>query len=191
MAIRDLMSAPLTRVGSAEAAVPRGQERSFEALYDAHFDFAWRTLRRLGVHVSVLDDAAQDTFVVLHRRLSELRPDASPRAFVFAIAQRVAHDYRRSARRKPTSSLEAEIVSREASPFEDTAKAQASRLVQRFLGELDEDKRAVFMLADLEEMSAPEISEALAVNLNTVYSRLRAARQRLVEFLEKEGAHRG
>src|SRR3954447_16537186 len=91
---------------------------SFDSLYAEHFDFVWRTLRRLGVHPSVVDDAAQDTFVVLHRRLPELRADASARAFVFGIAQRVAHDYRRTARRKHSVSLEGELVSPGEGPFE-------------------------------------------------------------------------
>jgi RNA polymerase sigma-70 factor (ECF subfamily) len=165
--------------------------RSFDALYAEHFDFVWRSLRRLGVHPSVVDDAAQDTFVVLHRRLPELRPEASPRAFLFGIAQRVAHDYRRTARRKGAASLDpGRQVSQESGPFERTAKAQAAQVLKRFLEAIDEDKRAVFVLAELEEMTAPEIAEALSVNLNTVYSRLRVARQHFVEFLASEGGRR-
>jgi RNA polymerase sigma-70 factor (ECF subfamily) len=164
------------------------ERRSFDSLYAEHFDFVWRSLRRLGVHPSVVDDAAQDTFVVLHRKLSELRAEASAKAFLFAIAQRVAHDYRRTARRKGALSLEDEgHASPAAGPFERTAKGQATLVLKRFLEVLDDDKRAVFVLAELEELSAPEISEALGVRLNTVYSRLRNARQRFVEFLASEG----
>ena len=43
----------------------------FEVVYDQYFDFAWRNLRRLGVPPAQLDDAVQDTFVVVHRRLAE------------------------------------------------------------------------------------------------------------------------
>jgi RNA polymerase sigma-70 factor (ECF subfamily) len=162
--------------------------RTFDALYNEHFDFVWRSLRRLGVHASLVEDATQDAFVVVHRRLSDLREDASAKAFLFGIALRVAHDYRRRARRKPTTSLDTEQApSAVSSPFEHAAKAQAASLVERFMAELDDEKRAVFALADLEGMTAAEISQALNVNPNTVASRLRAARARFVSFLEGEG----
>lgn len=164
--------------------------RSFEALYGEHFSFVWRSLRRLGVHPSVVEDAAQDTFLVVHRRLADLRPDASPKAFVFGIALRVARDYRRRAMRKNAESLDPEReVSTASGPFERTAKAQAVRLLERFLGSLDDDKRAVFVLAELEGMTAPEISEALGANTNTIYSRLRSARERFVAFAAEERRH--
>jgi RNA polymerase sigma-70 factor (ECF subfamily) len=63
-----------------------------------------------------------------------------------------------------------------ASPDETTARAEAARLVQRWLDELDDDKREVFVLAELEQMTAKEIAEAIGSNASTVYSRLRAAR---------------
>jgi RNA polymerase sigma-70 factor (ECF subfamily) len=164
----------------------------FAALYRQHFDFVWRSLRRLGVSPAVVEDAVQDTFIVLHRRLGDLRPEASLRSFLFAISLRVARDYRRSAQRKSTDSLDAETASsREAGPFERTATAQASRILERFLDSLDESKRAVFAASELEGMTAPEISEALAMPVNTVYSRLRVARLRFVAFLAATGGRHG
>ena len=166
--------------------------RDFDALYEAHFDFVWRSLRRLGVPAASAEDAAQDAFVVVHRRLADLRSDASAKAWLFAIALRVAHDYRRTLRRKGTVSLDVESEpSRDHGPFDHTAKAEASRKLEEFLGELDDDKRAAFVLADLEGMSVPEISQALNVNLNTVYSRLRVARERFVAYLQGAGGSNG
>jgi RNA polymerase sigma-70 factor (ECF subfamily) len=62
-------------------------------------------------------------------------------------------------------------------PHEALAKAEAARLVQRLLEELDDEKREVFVLAELEQLTAVEIAEALGVNASTVSSRLRAARR--------------
>jgi RNA polymerase sigma-70 factor (ECF subfamily) len=157
---------------------------SFDELYTQHFDFLWRSLRRLGVPPALVEDAAQDAFVVVHRRLAALRPDASAKAWLFGIALRVAHDYRRSQRRKPVHRWDVEsLATTDAGPFERTAAAEASVLLETFLDSLDDAKRAVFVLAELEEMNAPEIGEALGVTLNTVYSRLRVAREHFVKFL--------
>lgn len=166
--------------------------RDFDALYEAHFDFVWRNLRRLGVPPGLVEDAAQDTFIVVHRRLADLRSNASAKAWLFGIALRVAHDYRRSQKRKGTVSFDVELEpSRDQGPFEKTAKAEAGRKLQEFLAGLDDDKRAAFVSAELEGMSVPEISQALGVNLNTVYSRLRAARERFVAYLGGVGGNHG
>jgi RNA polymerase sigma-70 factor (ECF subfamily) len=175
--------------GEATGATPG---TSFDELYGQHFDFVWRSLFRLGVPSALVEDATQDTFVVVHRRLSTLQPEASARAWLFGIALRVAHDYRRSQRRKPTRSFEVEsTASPDAGPFERTAAAEASRVLDRFLDSLDDAKRAVFVMAEMEEMTAPEISEALGATLNTVYSRLRVARERFVLFLSQGAKSNG
>jgi RNA polymerase sigma-70 factor, ECF subfamily len=180
-----------SELGAREQPGPVAQPPSFDELYGQYFDFVWRIVRRFGVHPSLVEDAAQDTFIVVHRRLDSLRADASAKAFVFGIAVRVAHDYRRTARRKGASSLdESDLPASDASPYEQAERAHAGRLVHRFLASLSEDQRTVFVLADLEGMTAPEISELTTVNLSTVYTRLRAVRARFVEFLDaQETAH--
>jgi RNA polymerase sigma-70 factor (ECF subfamily) len=168
------------------------QERSFEALYAEHFNFVWRNLQRLGVPAPLVEDAAQDVFVVVHRRLANLRADASPKAWLFGIALRIAHDYRRSRRRKRLFSADCDQrASCDVGPFEHAATAQPARMLERFLGTLDEDRRAVFALAELEQMSAPEMSEALGIGVNIISLRLRAARERFMAFLGKESIPHG
>jgi RNA polymerase sigma-70 factor (ECF subfamily) len=157
---------------------------SFDELYQRHIDFVSRSLSRLGVRPSQIDDAAQDVFVVMHRRISDLRADASTKAFCLAVAVRVARGYRRTARRKAAVNADmSRVADLGQSPFDQTARAQAERVLEGFLGELDRDRRSVFMMAELEEMTAPEISQELRMNLSTVYTRLRAARQLFVAYL--------
>jgi RNA polymerase sigma-70 factor, ECF subfamily len=153
-----------------------------EALYEAHFDFVWRSLRRLGVEEALVEDAAQDVFLVVHRRLAEFQGRASPKTWLFAIALNVAHTYRRSSRRRdavlrPPVDLERVIDETAHSPQEAALLAERRRLLYRVLDDLDGEQRAVFVLVELEMMSAPEAAEALGANVNTVYTRLRAARQ--------------
>jgi len=175
------------RVDKPGTAHTGDASRSFDALYEAHFEFVWRTLRRFGVPASVAEDAAQDAFVVLHRRLSELRPDASAKGYLFSIARRVASDYRRSSR-VPQASLDAERTeSTDRGPFDRAADREAGEALEAFLESLDEDKRVAFMLVELEGLTMPEVSELLATNINTLYSRVRAARAQLLEMLASQG----
>lgn len=161
---------------------------SFEQLYEQHVGFVWRSLQRLGVQKASLEDATQDVFVVVHRRLGDLRAEASVKAFLYGIALRVAQAYRRKLRRKGAESLDCDAhPASETSPLERAHAARALRVVEEFVASLDEPKRAVFVLAELEQMSAPEIASALELPVNTVYSRLRHAREHFVEYLRERG----
>jgi RNA polymerase sigma-70 factor (ECF subfamily) len=180
---------PSAAAALATVVVAPRASRDFEDLYAANFDFVFRCLRRLGVRVASVEDACQDTFIVLHRRFADLRPDASERAFLFAVATRVAREYRRKQARTQTVALPDELPASAfaATPFDAAANAQALAHVERFLATLDQDQRSVFMLMELEDFSAPEVCEALAAPLNTIYSRLRLARARFMRFLREEG----
>jgi RNA polymerase sigma-70 factor (ECF subfamily) len=171
-------------LGASGVSVPF-ERPSFDALYEEHFDFVWRNLRRLGVPDAQVDDAAQEVFLVVHRRLADFEGRSSLKTWLFGILVRVAGDCRRTLRRKsphtrsPGGPIDADTIADEAaeSAHDRTARSEGVRVLHRLLDELDDDKRAVFVLAELEQMSAPEIAESLGQNLNTVYARLRAARR--------------
>lgn len=158
---------------------------TFDDLYASYFRFVWRSLRRLGVAEASLDDASQEVFVAVHRHLHEYVPRGSHKAWLFAIARRVASDQRRTVRRK--GGLAPLHDNTEASPgdgpHESAARNQASRVVHEFLAQLTIEQREVFILSELEQMTAPEIAEALALNQNTVYTRVRTARTALQAFV--------
>ena len=147
------------------------------SLYRAEFDFVWRALRRLGVPLSSLDDAVQDVFLVVYRRLSEFSVDGSGRGLLMAIALRVARDYRRSQQRRGVAEpLSIHLVDKKSSPLETASQRQEAETVLLMLEKLDEEKREVFVLAELQGFTAPEIASLLNLKTNTVYSRLRLAR---------------
>lgn len=148
----------------------------FVAAYREHHDFVWRILRYFGVPAAALDDKVQDVFLVAYRRWSDLDPTASLRSWLFGIARRVAADLRRSTVRAERRLQAVPAPTPGPGPEQAVAQAEAAAFVESFLSSLDEDKRAVFMLAEIERLSAPEIAEATGAKLNTVYSRLRAAR---------------
>jgi RNA polymerase sigma-70 factor, ECF subfamily len=160
----------------------------FEAFCRAHADFVWRTLRRLCVREAALDDALQEVFIVVHRRFHELRPGPTQRAWLFAIAQRVASGQRRWVRRKGNLlPLHEELLPGSDSPLDSAMRNEASDLVNTFLAQLDEPRRAAFVLAELEQMTGREAHEALGVNQNTLYYRLTSARKAFAQFLTERG----
>ncbi len=154
----------------------------FDELYEGYVDFIWRSVRRLGVGEAAADDVVQQVFLVVHRRLPGFCHAASVGTWIFGILLRVVREHRRLQRRKsphhlwPGTDPETLADERSNGPDESTARAEAARLVQTWLDELDDEKREVFVLAELEQMTAKEIAEAIGSNASTVYSRLRAAR---------------
>jgi RNA polymerase sigma-70 factor, ECF subfamily len=176
--------------GLEALAEPTPAVPTFGEVYEAHVRFVWRTLRRLGVPDDDCDDAAQDVFLVVHRKLREFRPEAPIKHWLFRITSHIAHDHRRSGRRKnpmehgliPVANEEIADLEQQ-SPADSAERAAAARLVRELLQQIEEPKRAVFILAELEQMTAPEIAAALEIPLNTVYSRLRRARLEFEEAL--------
>jgi RNA polymerase sigma-70 factor (ECF subfamily) len=166
---------------STEAAGRGSDDRkavpAFSVVYAEHFGFVWRCLRALGVRESALDDAAQEVFVIVHRRLPEFRGDANLRTWLYGIVRNVAANQRRSQRRKGQGAPpEDDFPDPGPGPLEQLAQREDARFVQRFAAQLDEKKRDLFVLALLEETSMPEVAAALGVPLNTAYTRLRALR---------------
>lgn len=163
----------------------------FASLYSEHFSFVWRTLWRLGVAPANVADAAQDVFVVVHRRLGDLRGADVARSWVYGIVVRVARDYRRTARRKgtrpgpdPDEVADASIPGAE----EQLEQREAVALLDQLLDSLDDGRREVLVLVELEHMTVPEIAQLLGANVNTIYTRLRAARRDFEQALARHRA---
>lgn len=157
-----------------------------EEVYAQCFDFVWRSARRMGVAEAAVDDVVQEVFLVAHRRQADFEGRSKVETWLFAILLRVVSDHRRTLRRKGgLAPLPETLEASGSSPAEQAENRERVRLLHRLLDTLDDDKRAVFVLAELEQMSAPEIADALGVNSNTVYSRLRIARQKFDEALAR------
>ena len=156
---------------------------AFEDVYDAHVTFVWRSARRLGVSESAVDDVVQEIFLVVYRRLGEFEGRSSLKTWLFAIVLRVVRDHRRSVRRKSPHHAQQGATDPDTltdrsnlGPHDAVARAEGLRVLHDLLDELDDDKREIFVLAELEQLAAPDIAEAIGMNVNTVYTRLRAAR---------------
>jgi len=163
---------------------------TLESVYREHFKPVWRLLRRLGVSLSQLDDATQDVFLVVHRKLDSVAADGPLRSWIYAIAVRVASEYRRRAGRARAEQLDIGIADASPGPGQLSEMQESIRLLHELLAELDDAKRTVFVLSELEQLSVPEIASLLGVNLNTVYSRRRKAKQLFEAALQRRRAAR-
>lgn len=148
-----------------------------DAIFREHGAFVWRALRRLGVREADVDDVCQEVFVVVHRRLGSFEGRSQLRTWVYGICVRVASDYRKSAR------VRREVVSDDVpdapvSGHDDVvALRQARAVLDGILETLDDDKRAVFVLFEIEGLGMAEVAAAVGVPLQTAYTRLYAARK--------------
>jgi RNA polymerase sigma-70 factor (ECF subfamily) len=176
------------QLSCASDARDAGTRLVVEDVYEAHFDFVWRSARRLGTPELHVDDVVQEVFVVVQRRLAEFAGRSQLKTWLFGITRRVAHAHmRRAARQGRMPVDELDQLSDVSAP---NAEAQLmadedTRLFYSLLDELDADKRAVFVLSELEEMSGPEIAEALGLQLSNVYGRIRVARQAFAAALHR------
>ena len=190
---------PSLSAGSAVAALSGSAPASsaeWEGQYAEVVDLAWRALRRLGVPDASLADAVQDTLLVLHRRRSEFRGNASFHTWVYGIVLRVASGYRRSARRAGNVFDDRQSLAMESaasagpSPFEQLEQRAATELLHQLLDELPAELRAPFVLVELEELSIEAAAAALGLRASTCRSRLRSARRAFDEVSSRERARR-
>jgi RNA polymerase sigma-70 factor (ECF subfamily) len=165
---------------------------AFEVIYQRYFDFVWSASLRLGVSSAAIDDVVQEIFMVIHSKFQTLRQPTSVRSWIYGIVRRTVSDHRRSQNRRAhwTGALALEMMldqRRSPTPLDLKEQSEKVELLFSLLHEIAEPKREVFMLSELDEMSVPEIAEALQIPLNTAYSRLRAARRAFEEALSRRG----
>ena len=177
-------SAPTTALGP-KLTLTLKPAITFETIYRQHHDFVWALIRRLGVPAAAVDDVVQDVFLVVNRKLKDYADRERPRAWLVAIARRVAADHRRTERRARDRLRGVRPPPPTTTPEQQAQQREAAHIVAVFLDTLDEDQRMAFYLMDVQQMTAPEVAEALGVNVNTVYSRVRLARRKF-EHMAKQ-----
>lgn len=156
-------------------------------LYDAHVVRVWRTLVRLGVPAASVEDAVQDVFLTAHQRRAVLRGVASPEAWLLGVAVRVAANARRAVHRRTLEPVAEDLMDLGPDPHEQTEARRRLAELQRALGRLPDEQREAIVLVDFEQLTAPEVADALGVSANTVSSRLRLGRAALRRVLAEAG----
>ncbi len=187
-----IRSLPRAVLHSAAHVVPPPADLA--QVYSDHFRFVWRCLKRLGVPEEQLDDAVQEVFLVVHRKLADFDGQSALSTWLYAIALRISrrvHRARSKERHRSaeggTASIESTLGGPGPSPEQSAQLAQA----QKILMQMEEAKREIFVLGVIEGLSAPEIAPILGIPLNTVYSRLRAARLCFAELVGRDDTSPG
>lgn len=170
--VDDAEATPAKRAPSPEEV----RAERLRGIVRAHFAAAWKFLRRVGFAEDVVDDATQELFLLVRRRIDDVVPGAE-RAFLFKAAYRIAtHIRRKRVRELPSGHLGLEGERIEPRPEERLDDARARALLYELLGELDENHRVVFVMFEIEQMTMQEIADTLDIPLGTVASRLRRGR---------------
>jgi RNA polymerase sigma-70 factor (ECF subfamily) len=169
-----------TRRTRADAAL------RIEDVYDDHASFVWSTLQRLGVPPNDAEDLLQEVFLVVHRRLPEY--DASRgelRGWLWGICVRTVQGWRKRAHRRRERVMDPpERLTDSAERPDAVAQAASTRgALDALLDELDEERRVVLVMYEIEGRSCAEIADELAIPVGTVHSRLHAARRMLRELV--------
>lgn len=149
----------------------------FRELVRVHAPYVMRVLRSLGVGSADVPDVSQEVFLTVHRQLPHFEGRSALRTWIYGIALRVASDYRSKAYRRrelPSEAPPEQAV--QGTPHSEIERRQAWQLIERLLAELDEDRRQVFVLYELEQLSMREVCEVIGCPLSTAYSRLNSAR---------------
>jgi RNA polymerase sigma-70 factor (ECF subfamily) len=156
-------------------------------IHDEHADFVWRSLQRLGVRESDLEDAMQEVFIVVHRKLDTFDGSSRISTWLYGICLRVASASRNRAhvrRERPTPEIEDSIDERE-NPEAALATLEERQRLLDVLETLAPEKRAVFVMFEIEGVPAVEIAEMHGVPVGTEHSRLSAARTDFAEGVKR------
>jgi RNA polymerase sigma-70 factor, ECF subfamily len=168
------LSAPMTDL---DANVAEGL--AFDDVYARHADFVHAVLRRLGVDRDRSEDALQEVFLVVHRRLHTFEGRAALRSWLYGIAVRVsrAHHRREAFSRLWTPLFSAsETIADDRDASEGAERGEGLRVLDRLLDTMPRERREVFVLVEIEELTVVEVAAIVRCNVNTARSRLRLAR---------------
>jgi len=158
----------------------------FNTVFRAEFDYVWFSLRRLGVAPSDLEDVTHEVFILVYQQLDRYDPERPLRPWLFGFAYWVASDYRRLARHRVEARGDLwDMADSGPSTVDQVAARQSLELAWKAIGELDLDRRAVFLLHEVEGYAMPEVARALQIPLNTAYSRLRLARGDFAKVVQR------
>lgn len=186
---------------AALAAKPTAAPLAFDEVYRLYAPSVVRWVSRLGGPGIDLEDAVQEVFAIVDRRLAEFVPDAKLTTWLFRITMNVVRHERRKRRlwrwlRGSAEDVAGRVSSPEPSPLDDAERRSAREQVYRILDGMNERYRTVLILSELEGLGTEELAERLGVSRENLWVLLHRARANFVRRLtrverEEAEAHHG
>jgi RNA polymerase sigma-70 factor, ECF subfamily len=167
----------------------KGDIEAFEAIYRATSGFVYNTALRIINNTADAQEITQDIFLKIYDSLKDFEYRSSFKTWVYRITVNFAiNAYRKKKKelgRKGDFDTAIETEGHSAEVIPAAEKADAEKLLYSLLEKLSPEHRAVIVLREIEGLSYEDIAESLRINLNTVRSRLKRAREALMEYSKK------
>jgi RNA polymerase sigma-70 factor (ECF subfamily) len=167
-----------------KASRPAPAQVSLEEVYRDHFDFVYRQAARLGGPGIDAEDAAQEVFMIVGRKLDTFDNSSLVTTWLYGITLNVVRSLRRRARIRKIFELSEEKSEVPVRSVDRAEVLDAHRIAYEILDKLAAKKREVFILAEFEGLSCEEIATMVGTKTETVWSRLHYARKEFAERLE-------
>jgi RNA polymerase sigma-70 factor, ECF subfamily len=174
-------------------AAPDGHSMGLEQIYSSELPYVYSFLYRLGCRNMELEDLAHDVFVTAMRRWDTYDPSRPVRPWLLGIAFRVVADARRrrTAQREVIQEPPEDLPHEGEGAEERLAQRERRELVEEALESLEPERRAVFVMYELEGIPAAQIAEAMGTPVPTTYSRLRIGREEFTAAVRRIQLRRG
>jgi RNA polymerase sigma-70 factor, ECF subfamily len=186
--VSERLENPESPAGSAAGAAKRVRLETAEQVCERYFAFVWRNVRRLGVTDEAVDDVVQDVLIVVHRRFPEFEWRSSLETWLFGILLRIVSKHRRAVKRRSEHEPLDERLGyalAQGDAVRELEHRDAARLLQRLLDSLSDEKRAMVVAVEVEQMTIPEAAEALDIPVTTAQTRLRTGRRELAQAVTR------
>lgn len=189
--LQDVWPMSLTRAKLRQDAAVESDVVDFDTVYREQRSRLLAIVRSVIGPSDELEDVLQLVFIEIHRCLPRFEGRSRLSTWLYRIAVNVALQHIRRKRRRrwlllgPSNEEETHEVVAVEGDSERVEDRQLLEKVQESVGRLSDKKRIVWQLHELQGMDPQEIADILDIPMNTVRSRLLAARRELMEDLEK------
>lgn len=172
---------------------------SFESIYKETSGFVYNVAFRIVNNKQDAEEVAQDVFLNIHHNLKNFRFQSSFKTWAYRITVNCAINHLKKMNREKSRIKEYGnnlIQTGETSQKPEIEKVDGGQeeMINSLLGFLDANQRACIVLRNIEGLSYQEISDVLKININTVRSRLKRAREKLLKFgkeVKEDGLRKG